>query len=50
MIQSELIDIKDENNKNIRIDLWFVQKNKKDNFLKKLNLGKNVKLYQSYFL
>ena len=45
MIQSELIDIKDENNKNIRIDLWFVQENKKDNFLKKLNLGKNVKLY-----
>lgn len=45
IIQSELIDIKDENNNNVRVDLWFVQENKKDNFLKKLNLGKNVQLY-----
>jgi predicted nucleotidyltransferase len=45
ILKKDFVDIKDENKKNIRIDLWFVQENKKTNFLEKLNLGKNVKLY-----
>lgn len=35
----------DENNKKIRVDLWFVHENKKNKFIRIVNLGRNVKLY-----